>query len=421
MSATTTTTERDEPVRFDPLAEGFVDNPYEQYAQLRAHDPVQYSKLLYGWVVTRYEDVGKLLRDPSISSSIHNATPTPLTEMELARLAERSRAEQTIVLLDDPDHARIRKLMADPFRPRQIEALRAMIVGKVDAAWDALVERHGTGTAEIDLIAEFAYPLPVEIISEMLGIPEEDHPKFRYWTQCVARAVDPILSEEEQAECLAGLDDMYDYLEGVADAKRADPGDDLVSTLVHAEEDGETLTHAEVMSQLVTLYMAGHEPTASLIGAGTLALIRHPDQLARLRAEPDLLRNAVSELLRFDGPNQFVRRITTQPTQVGDVELPSGEVIFASPASANRDPDRWGDTAEQVVVDRPDAGQHLQFGAGAHACLGSHLARMQAEIAFRALLDRLDDLELAGEPVWNTRMFIRGVDRLPVRCTISAR
>jgi cytochrome P450 len=294
-------------------------------------------------------------------------------------------------------------------------------VQRVDEALDRLHERHGDGPADIDLIADFAYPLPVEIISEMLGIPEEDHPQFRYWTQCVARAVDPVLSPEEQEECLAGLDDMYAYLSQVADAKRTDPGDDLVSTLVHAEDEGQRLSREELMSQLVTLYMAGHEPTASLIGAGTLALVQAPDQLVRLRAEPGLLRNAVSELLRYDGPNQFVRRITTQPTVVGEVELPAGAVIFASPASANRDPDRWGPTADRVVIDRADAGQHLQFGAGVHACLGSHLARMQAEIAFAALLARLGDLELAGSPVWNTRMFIRGLDRLPVRCTISAR
>jgi cytochrome P450 len=173
------------------------------------------------------------------------------------------------------------------------------------------------------------------------------------------------------------------------------------------------------MAQLVTLYMAGHEPTAALIGAGMLALLRAPDQFARVRSEPGLLRNAVSELLRYDGPNQFVRRITTVPTVVGDVELPAGAVVYASPASANRDPDRWGETADQVVVDRSDAGQHLQFGAGVHACLGSHLARLQAEIAFAAIFERLHDIALAGEPQWSTRMFIRALNSLPISCTIG--
>lgn len=407
-------------VTFNPLTPGFVESPYEQYALLRDHDPVHRSALLHGWVVTRHDDVGKLLRDPTVSSSIHNATPNPLTINEIQRLTEQPRAARTVVLLDDPDHARIRRLMADPFRPKEIDRLRDMIRRHVDEAIAALVARYGTGPVEFDLIDDFAYPLPVEIFSEMLGMPEEENPQFRYWTQCVARTVDPIMSEAEREEALGGLDQMYAYLEERAAEKRAAPADDLLSHLVHAEIDGERLSHEDLMAQLVTLYMAGHEPTAGLVGLGTVALFRHPDQLARLQADPSLLRNALSELLRYDGPNQFVRRILTRDTVVGEVELPAGEVIFASPASANRDPRRWGETAEQLVVDRPDAGQHLQFGAGVHACLGSHLAKAQAEIIIGAMLDHFVDLEPAGEPVFNTRMFIRGLSSVPVRCNLVA-
>ena len=405
-------------VTFNPLAEGFADSPYEQYAVLREHDPVHRSELLQGWVVTRFEDVGKLLRDPTVSSSIHNATPNPLTIMELAHLSEQPRAARTVVLLDDPDHARIRALMMDPFRPREIEKLRSQIARRVNGALDRLVELHGNERVEFDLIGDFAYPLPVEIFSEMLGVPEEDNPQFRYWTQCVARTVDPIMGAEERAECLRGLDEMYAYLEEQVARKRAEPANDLMSALVHAEIDGDGMSQEDLMAQLVTLYMAGHEPTAALIGSGMLALIEAPDQLDRMRREPGLLRNGVSELLRYDGPNQFVRRITTRPTTVGETELPAGAVIYASPASANRDPDRWGANADEVVVDRADAGQHLQFGAGVHACLGSHLARLQAEIAFGALFARLEQIELAGPPDWSTRMFIRGLNSLPVSCVI---
>jgi cytochrome P450 len=408
----------EERATFDPLEDGFTESPYEQYARLRDHDPVHYSELLWGFVVTRFDDVGKLLRDPSISSSIHNATPTPLTENELARLAEQPRASRTVVLMDDPDHRRVRRLLAEPFRPRGVERLRSMVVQRVNRALDQLREQRGDDRVQLDLVGDFAYPLPVEIFSEMLGVPDEDHPRFRYWTQCVARSVDPIMSPEERAECLAGLDEMYAYLEGQADEKRARPTDDLMSHLVHVEIDGERLSHQDLMAQLVTLYMAGHEPTAALVGSGTLALLRAPDQLDRLRAAPDLLRNAISELLRYDGPNHFVRRITTRTTSIGDTEVPAGAVIYASPAAANRDPRRWGETADEVRVDRADAGQHLQFGAGAHACLGSHLARLQAEVIFGAILDRLHDLELVGEPEWSARMFIRGLNRLPVSCSI---
>lgn len=408
-------------VTFDPLAEGFADDPYGQYALLRDHDPLHRSELLQGWVVTRFDDVGRLLRDPSVSSDIRNATPNALTVMELELLSEQPRASRTVVLLDDPDHARIRALMAAPFRPREIERLRERITTRIDDAFDRLRVEHGPGRVELDLVGEFAYPLPVEIFSEMLGMPEEDGPRFRYWTQCVARMVDPIMSAAERAECTRALDEMHAYLDDQAEQKRARPTADLMSALVHAEVDGERLSREDLNAQLVTLYMAGHEPTAALIAAGTLALLRAPDQLAHLRADRDLLRNAVSELLRFDGPNHFVRRITTRPTAVGTTELPAGAVIYASPASANRDPRRWGDDAETVRVDRADASQHLQFGAGAHACLGSHLARLQAEIAFAAILDRLDDLALAGTPDWGNRMFIRGLTALPVTCTIRGR
>ncbi len=403
---------------FDPLAPGYADSPYEQYGPLRDHDPVHRSELLQGWVVTRFDDVGRLLRDPSASSDIHNATPTPLTVLELEQLSEQPRAARTVVLMDDPDHARVRALMAEPFRPREIEKLRTRVTERVDDALDRLREKYGSGRIEFDLVGEFAYPLPVEIFSEMLGMPEEDNPRFRYWTQCVARSVDPVMSATEREECLRGLDEMYAYLEQQAELKRAEPADDLMSALVHAEIDGERLSQEDLIAQLVTLYMAGHEPTASLVAAGTLALLRAPDQMTRLQTEPSLLRNAISELLRYDGPNHFVRRITTRPTALSGTELPAGAVIYASPASANRDPRRWGDDADRVRVDRRDASQHLQFGAGAHACLGSHLARVQAEIAFTAILDRVHDLELAGTPEWGNRMFIRGLNNLRVSCTI---
>jgi cytochrome P450 len=217
----------------------------------------------------------------------------------------------------------------------------------------------------------------------------------------------------------AAMDAMYDYLETQAEVKRRAPTNDLLSYLVHAEEDGEELTHDELMSQLVTLYIAGHEPTASLVANGMLALLRQPDQLARLRRDPGLMRNAVCEFLRFDGPNQFIRRVTTQPTVLSGTEVPAGAVLYVGLASANRDPRRWGPDADAVAVDRPDAAQHVQFGGGVHACLGSHLARLQAGQFLAAILDRLDPIELAGEPEWSTRMFIRGLHALPVRIGCS--
>jgi cytochrome P450 len=408
---------------FDPLEEGFVEWPYDQYRRLRAEDPVHRSELLHGWVVTRYDDANAILRDPSVSSVIDNADPTPYTVAEIERRDGAHRGGRTLVLLDDPDHARLRKLMSAPFRPRQIEGLRELVEERVRARVDELVARLGPGTpVELDLIADFAYPLPVDIFCQMLGIPEEDHPVFRYWVNCIARSLDPVMDPAERDELMAATDDMYAFLEDLVAAKRGRDDGDLLSSLVHVEEDGETLTHEELLAQVMTLYVAGHEPTAGLVGNGMRALLEFPDQWAALRADPSLLRNAVAELLRYDGPNQFVRRVAMRDmpfdTPSGTVTIPAGSVLYVSPGSANRDEARWGDTVDEVDITREDAASHLQFGAGIHACLGSHLARLQAEVMFTAILDRFEDVEPAGEPVWSTRMVIRGLNQLPLRARL---
>jgi cytochrome P450 len=417
------TSEVAEPVMFNPLADGYIEWPYDQYARLRAEDPVHRSELIHGYCVTRYADVNTILRDPAVSSVIDNATPTPLTIDEIRRRDETPRGGRTVVLLDDPDHAQIRKLIMKPFRPREVELLHGLVEERVRKRVDQLIAEKGTGTIELDLIEDFAYPLPVEIFCEMLGIPEEDHPVFRFWVNCIARALDPVMDEEERTRLTGHIDEMYAFLEELVTHKRGRDDDDILSALIHAEEDGDQLTHEELMAQIVTLYVAGHEPTAGLVGNGMLAFFNHPDQWELLRSDRSLLRNAVSELLRYDGPNQFVRRVAmrdfTFDTPGGAVTIPSGSVIYASPGSGNRDEARWGPTVDDLDITRADAGQHLQFGAGIHACLGSHLARLQAETMFSALLDRFEHLELAAEPVWSTRMVIRGLNRLPVRASIS--
>lgn len=411
-----------EPATFNPLAEGFVEWPYDQYARLRAEDPVHRSELLHGYCVTRFADVNAILRDPTVSAEIDNASPTPLTVDEIARREEATQGGRTLVLLDDPDHAQLRKLIMKPFRPREMEAVRGLVEDQVRTQVDRLVAEKGPGTVELDLIADFAYPLPVDIFCQILGIPEEDHGGFRFWVNCIARSLDPVMDPAERAELMAQSDEMRTFLEEMVADKRTRNDDDILTDLIHAEEDGDQLSHEDLMAQIVTLYVAGHEPTAGLVGNGMLALLRQPDQWALLREDRSLLRNAISELLRFDGPNQFVRRVSTRDmdfdTPDGSVTIPAHSVIYASPGSANRDEARWGDTVDEVDITRFDAGQHLQFGAGIHACLGSHLARLQAETMFAALLDRFENVELAGDPVWSTRMVIRGLNQLPIRATL---
>ncbi|MGH9233970.1 MAG: cytochrome P450 [Acidimicrobiales bacterium] len=398
----------DAAVAFDPFEPGFVESPYRQYARLRVHDPVHWSELLQGWVLTRHDDVVALLRDPAVSVELANARATAVVELQRERQARSRRPSDTLVLRDDPDHNRLRKLLQRPFGPRPVEQLRPMITARVEAAMADLAPRGA-----MDVIGDFAYPLPVAIFNEMLGLPDEDAPRVRSWIQAVARMLDPVLDEDEHARCQALMDEMYDYLDEQIEAKRAAPADDVLTALVQAEEDGDRLTRDELVAQVVTLYVAGHEPTMSLIGNGLLALLRQPDQLALLRGRPDLLVNAVNELLRYDGPNQFVRRIAAQPLALGDRTIAPGDVIYAGVGAANRDPARWP-APDRVQVDRPDASHHVQFGSGVHHCLGAHLARLQAEVALGALVFGLDDMALAGEPVWSERMVIRGLQSLPL-------
>jgi cytochrome P450 len=401
-------------VAFDPFEPGFVESPYGQYARLRAQDPVHWSDLLQGWVLTRHDDVVALLRDPDISVELDNARPSAVVDQQRDRQARTGRNSDTLVLRDDPDHNRLRKLLQRPFGPRPVEALRAMVAERVDGSMAALAERDG-----MDVIGDFAYPLPVAVFNEMLGLPDEDAPQVRAWIAAVARMLDPVIDDEEHARCNALMNEMYDYLDTQIEAKRRAPAEDVLTALVQAEEDGDRLTRDELVGQVVTLYVAGHEPTMSLIGNGLLALLGHPTQLALVRSRPDLLPNAVNELLRYDGPNQFVRRIAVQPYTIDDTTIAPGDVIYAAVGAANRDPARWDDP-DAVHVDRPDAAHHVQFGSGIHHCLGAHLARLQAEVALGALLFRLDDMALAGEPQWSERMVIRGLQYLPITYRAAA-
>jgi cytochrome P450 len=395
-------------VAFDPFEPGFVESPYDQYARLRTHDPVHWSELLEGWVLTRHDDVVALLRDPTVSVEIANATSTGAVRMQRARQARTGRSSDTVVLRDDPDHNRLRKLLQRPFGPRPVEGLRAMVTARVDGFMAELAP-----AGRMDVIGDYAYPLPVSVFNEMLGLPDEDAPRVRSWIQAVARMLDPVIDDAEHDRCRRLMDEMYAYLEDQIEVKRAAPADDVLTALVQAEDEGDRLSRDELVAQVVTLYVAGHEPTMALLGTGLLALLRQPEQLALLRSRPDLLPNAVNELLRFDGPNQFVRRIATRDLTIGDRSVAAGDVIYAGVGAANRDPDRWDD-ADRVHVDRPDAAHHVQFGSGIHHCLGAHLARLQAEVALGALVFRLDDLALAGDPVWSERMVIRGLQHLPL-------
>jgi cytochrome P450 len=399
-----------EPAIFNPFEPGFFDDPYRQYAALREHDPVHRSPLEV-WVLFRYDDIVGVLRDSSLSVQVDNATPTARMQMfaEQAPAEAQERGAHSILNVDPPDHTRLRRLVSKAFTPKMVHELRPRIQVLVDDALDAMAAR-----GEADVIADLAFPLPFTVISEMLGMPDGNRDEVRGWSHTLTKTLDPILSPEEVQAALTAADNMLRHVQDVLAWKRDHPADDLLTGLLAAEDEGDRLSEEELLDQVLLLYVAGHETTVNLIGNATLALLGHPDQLGRLRSDPELDGGAVEELLRYDSPVQFSRRITTADLRVDGSTVPAGTFMLTCLGSANHDEARWGPTADELDITRPDAGQHMSFGNGIHHCLGSSLARTEAQVAIGTFVRRFPDLELAGEPERNGRVVLRGLESLPV-------
>ena len=394
---------------FNPFEPGFFDDPYPQYATLRERDPVHRSPLEV-WVLFRYDDIVRTLRDASLSVQIDNAAPTARTQMFAEQApGEVERGAHSILNIDPPDHTRLRRLVSKAFTPKMVHELRPRIQILVDDALDTIAV-HG----ETDVIGDLAFPLPFTVISEMLGMPAGNRDEVRGWSHTLTKTLDPILTPEEVQAALAAADNMQAHVLDVLAWKREHPADDLLTGLLAAEDEGDRLSELELLDQVLLLYVAGHETTVNLIGNATLALLRQPDQLARLRSDPELEAGAVEELLRYDSPVQFSRRITTAELDVDGTAVPAGTFILTCLGSANHDAARWGPTADELDLTRADAGQHMSFGNGIHHCLGSSLARTEAQIAIGSLVRRFPDFELAGEPERNGRVVLRGIESLPV-------
>ena len=339
-----------------------------------------------------------------------------ITDRELLSLREQMFGEEpegsrarSMLDRDPPDHTRLRLLVSKAFTPRAIEALRPRIAGLVDEMLDA-AGRQG----EVDLVDALAFPLPFAVIGEMLGTPPADHERIRQLSGTVVRSLEPVNDPATAAAIVEADAELTQIAAEMIAWKRANPADDLLTALINAEDDGDVLGDDELISQTLLLYIAGHETTVNLIAGGTLALLRHPDQLARLRAEPALAGNAVEEMLRYDSPVQATRRITLEPASFTGVTIPPGSFVMALLGSANRDESYFGPDAGEFRLDRENARQHVSFGAGPHHCLGASLARMEAAIAVGQLTSRFPGLALNGEPAWNGRINLRGPGRLPV-------
>lgn len=387
-------------VSFNATSPRFVKNPYPTYARLQEKDPVHWSRLVKCWLIAKHSDVDSVLRDHRRFANDERNSKDQLTE-------EQANDVHSMLYLDPPDHTRLRSLVSQAFTRGAIEALSRRIEQIVDELLDQL-----DGQQKFDAIEALAYPLPNIVIAEMLGIPPEDRARFREWSDNVAGGLEPRVNETQMRIINQSLESLREYFDGIVMERRAEPRDDLVTALNAAEEGGEKLTHQELLVNLTLLLVAGNETTKNLIGNGLLALLQHPEQLARLRDEPELIPSAVEELLRYDSPVQMDSRTALEDLEIGGKQIKKGQVVVMLIGSANRDSVAFTDP-NSLVFDRGER-SHMSFGRGIHHCLGAQLAQLEGQVALRKLIQRYPNLRLAGKPKHNNRVVLRGLYALPV-------
>ncbi|HRE01839.1 MAG TPA: cytochrome P450, partial [Ilumatobacteraceae bacterium] len=360
------------------------------------------------------DDVSFTLRSADFSRDIEaNGTGDSVRrrhrEERTARAVEANQeVAKSILNLDPPDHTRLRRLVTLAFTPSAIERLRPRVRELVDAALERAAER-----GEMELIDDLAFPMPFQVISDLLGMPTERADELREWSQVLTQSLEPTTTEAELRLADHAASQFVAYIVDVIEHRRRHLGDDLLSALIQAEEAGDRMSNAELISFTLLLYVAGHETTVNLIGNGTLALLRNPGELVRWRDDPSLDAVAVDELLRYDGPVQLTVRVPMKPVSYGEVTVEPGETVMTVLGAANHDPAVFDDP-HTLRLGRANANRHLAFAAGIHYCLGSSLAKLEATEAISRLIRRFPDVSLGGEPGWRDRLTIRGVDRLPL-------
>ncbi len=411
---TSSTSSAADPV-FDPFDPQWSSDPFPLYADLRERAPIHRNDLGF-WVVARHQDCLAMLRDKRVSSDSLNVDTGRMPEGFRTPIAEDDPVAQAMIEMrpflfrDPPDHTRLRGLVSKAFTPKVVESLRERTQLMVDELLDEAFEAN-----QVDLLEAFAYPLPVRVICDLLGVPVEDHDRFKEWSNALARGLDPdflLAKEVIDARGEAVLQFSQYFFELLADRKKH-PGEDLLSRLVAAEDGGTTLSEAEMLSTCILLLVAGHETTVNLISGGTLALLSHPDQLHRFRTDPEVGRSAVEEMLRYVSPVQLTGRALTEDCEFGGVEFAAGDFAMLLLASGNRDPDQFEDPDRFDVARTPN--NHLGFGFGIHHCLGAPLARMETQVALTSLVKRAPGLALAVDQVsYKSNVVLRGMEALPV-------
>jgi pimeloyl-[acyl-carrier protein] synthase len=395
-----------EPLVFDPVSRAFRANPYPIYERLRREDPVHRSPLDGGfWVITRHADVALCLRDPRCGMG-------EFWSAQKERLGDDAayRASSTWMLFKDPpDHTRLRKLVSQAFTPRATERMRERVSAILGELLAAPLER-----GRLDVMSDLAFPLPVYVIADMLGVPPDDREAFHGWTQAMNLIFEPVLGAETIARANRAVAALDDYLRALVRERRKAPREDLLSGMIAAEEAGDRLTEDELVGNAGLLLSAGYETTMGLLGNGVLALLRNPDELRRLAEDPSLGSNAIEEFLRYDSPVQYTLRFALRDFELGGKEIRAGDRLFLIVASANRDPERFAEP-DRLDVGREDV-EHLSFGGGRHFCLGAPLARLEGEIVLRRLVPRLVGAEIEPGPLeWRDSYLNHALEHLPVR------
>jgi len=382
-------------------------DPYPLYARLRTEDPVHWDPFLHVWVVTRYADVVRVLRD---FSADRTPTPEQLTEMGLEDLNPIARVMvRQMLFMDAPAHTRIRGLAAHAFTPARVAVLRRHISEITERLLDGILPQ-----GRMDVIADLAEPLPCIVTAEMLGVPVEDHRTLKAWSQDFAEMLGNFQHNPDRVpKILKAVEGMTDYFRSVMGDQRRRPREGLVNTLMNAEIDGDRLTEDEVIANCIVTMVGGQETTTNLIGNGVLTLLRHPRELSRLRDDLSLIPSAVEELLRYESPSQHTGRLAPADVEIGGRRIRARQAVIAVMGAANRDPDRFPDP-DRLDLARQD-NRHVAFGWAAHFCFGAPLARIEGQIALEAILRRLDGLALEPAPlVWRTNLGLRGLKGLPV-------
>lgn len=382
-------------------------DPYPLYHKLRTEDPVHWDRFLQTWVVTRYVDVIEVLHS---FSADRTPTPEQLSAMGLSGLNPIAEVMvKQMLFMDAPAHTRLRGLASVAFTPQRVRALRSHIQEIVDQLLDRVVS-----LGKMDMIADFAAPMPAIVTAEMLGVPTEDHVDLKRWSADFAEMLGNFQHNPDRIpRVLESTNRLVDYFKTAIASMREHPREGLIHSFMSAELDGDRLSEEEIVANCIVTMVGGQETTTNLIGNGLLTLLRNPAQLEKLRADVDLVPSAVEELLRYESPSQHTGRIARKDVEMGGKTIRKGQAVMAIMAAANRDPDRFPDP-DKLMLDRKD-NKHVAFGWSSHFCFGAPLARMEAQISFETLLRRLPDLQLAtNELTWRTNSGLRGLTALPV-------